>query len=146
VPGGSTGAASVAGDPAGVGRASSMQSASTALPTLSPSIQSATLAAGRYDILAMETELRNMNEWVLRVPVRMTTTSQYPANFWDATFRLVIDGVPRAPISGLNEVVPGNSAVDGEVEFVVPANAGSLVLRLLDGSNTVDIPIRTIMR
>jgi hypothetical protein len=60
--------------------------------------------------------------------VRMRNNQDYDANFWDATFRLLVDGVPRAPNSGLNEVVAGRSADEGTVSFVVPESAADLVL------------------
>ena len=57
----------------------------------------------------------------------MTNNGKYPANFWVSSFRLVVDGVPRAPENDLNEVVADHSAKEGIVEFVIPdttTNAG----------------------
>jgi hypothetical protein len=80
----------------------------------------------------------------LRFTVRCTNNGAFPMNFWDSSFRLVVDGVPRAPISGLNEVVDGRSAKEGDVVFEVPTGENKVVLRIsaptTSGSETTEIP------
>ena len=94
----------------------------------------------------MTTQPWNPDSFSLRIQVRLHNDDTYGANFWGDTFRIVIDGVPRAPVSGLNEVVDGRSAEDGEVEFIVPSTAQSLVLRLHRHDETVEVPLRRANR
>ncbi len=76
----------------------------------------------------------------MRLTVRMLNNRSYGANFWDDSFRLLVNGVPRAPDSGLNELVAGRSAKEGAIEFVFPQNARSLVLVIGD-DETARLPI-----
>jgi hypothetical protein len=110
-------------------------------PRILASGSEARLGSFRYKILAAQLEQHNAEQLGLRFTVRMTNNGRYPANFWDDTFRLLVDGVPTAPRSGLNKLVQGQSAEEGEVEFVVPAAAKSVVLRLRNGDDTTEIPI-----
>jgi hypothetical protein len=93
-----------------------------------PDGATATIGELVYEILETRVERANPGELALDLLVRMRNNQDYDANFWDATFRLLVDGVPRAPNSGLNEVVAGRSADEGTVSFVVPESAADLVL------------------
>lgn len=124
---------------------------STATPssTGQPGQYPLTLAAGTevrlgsagYKILAARLDRRNVEKLALRFTVRMTNDGGYPANFWDNTFRLLVDGVPRAPVSGLDKVVQGHSAEEGDVEFVIPAATQSVVLRIQHPDESTEIPV-----
>jgi hypothetical protein len=83
----------------------------------------------------------NVEKLTLRFTVRMTNNERYPANFWADTFRLLVDGVPRAPLSGLNTLVAGHSAEEGEVEFVIPAATPSAVLQIRHADESAEIPV-----
>jgi hypothetical protein len=52
-----------------------------------------------------------------------------------------MDGVPRAPISWLNESVDAQSAKDAELVFELLDSAESLVLSVANGEDTARIPI-----
>jgi hypothetical protein len=73
-----------------------------------------------YRVLAAQLDQYAPNKLSFRVEVRMTNNGRYPANFWAASFRLLVDGVPRSPANNLNELVDANSAKEGIVEFVIP--------------------------
>jgi hypothetical protein len=60
----------------------------------------------------------------------MINLSRYPANFWNASFRLLADGVPVAPIGDLNEVVDGNAAKEGAIKFAIPAKTQKVALQI----------------
>ncbi|HKC92770.1 MAG TPA: toll/interleukin-1 receptor domain-containing protein [Nitrospira sp.] len=94
-----------------------------------------------YKILSAELDRANSSTLLLRFVVRLTNGGNYDANFWNASFRLLVDGVPRAPISDLNELVAGHSAKEGTVEFTVPDKATDVVLQLKVGGEIADIPI-----
>ncbi len=83
-----------------------------------------------YKILSARLEPYNAEKDALRFTVRCTNNDDYPLNFWDRSFRLVVDGVPRAPISGLNEIVDGQSAKEGDIVFEVPTGENKVVLQI----------------
>ena len=56
-------------------------------------------------------------------------------NLHDASFRLLVDEVPRAPVGGLNELVEARSAGQGEVLFVFDDVVERLVLLVGDGQD-----------
>lgn len=99
------------------------------------------LGSAAYRILAAQLDRRNVEELTLRFTVRMTNSAKYPTNFWDETFRLVVDGVPRAPVGGLNKLVQGDSAEEGDVEFAVPTATQSAVLQVRHSDESTRIPV-----
>jgi hypothetical protein len=107
-----------------------------------------TLAIGRdvhadgvsYRILSARLARHNVEQLALTVSVRMTNERGAPANLRDASFRLLVDDVPRAPVGGLNELVEARSAGQGEVLFVVE-DAERLVLLVGDGQDKTRIPL-----
>lgn len=82
-----------------------------------------------YSILKIVLDRHEIDQLSLAFTIRMTNQSQYPANFWDASFRLLADGVPVAPIGGLNELVDGNAAKDGVVKFAISAKTQKVALQ-----------------
>ncbi len=94
-----------------------------------------------YKILSAELDRPNSSTLLLRFVVRLTNGGQYDANFWNASFRLLVDGVPRAPVSDLNELVAGHSAKEGTVEFTVPDTTTRVVLQFRSGDEVAEIPI-----
>jgi hypothetical protein len=83
-----------------------------------------------YKILSARLEHYNAEKDALSFTIRCTSNSPYPVNFWDRSFRLLVDDVPRAPISGLNEVVEGQSAKEGDIVFEVPTGEDKVVLQI----------------
>jgi hypothetical protein len=92
-------------------------------------------------VLRAHLEPYNATARSLVMSVRFTNNGRYPANFWASTFRLVVDGVPRAPTNGLDEVVDGRSAKDGEVVFEVPRDTKTAALRVISGDEQTDVPL-----
>jgi hypothetical protein len=97
-----------------------------------------------YKILSVRLEPYNAEKDALRLTIRCTSNSPYSVNFWDRSFRLLVDEVPRAPMSGLNEVVEGQSAKEGDIVFEVPTGENKVVLQISaptpSGYETTDIP------
>lgn len=77
----------------------------------------------------------------LRVEVLLSNEGRTPVNFWDQTFRLVVDGVARQPESGLNEVVGGYAQQEGTIDFGLPPGASEATLRFVTGDQTADVPL-----
>jgi hypothetical protein len=94
-----------------------------------------------FTFLDVATEQRTADQVGLRIRVRLQNNNRYPVNFWSDLFRLVVDGVPRAPAGDLNKVLAGNAAEEGDVEFTFPANAKSLVLKIRYYDEEVDVPL-----
>ncbi|MBS0341440.1 MAG: hypothetical protein JSS56_13000 [Proteobacteria bacterium] len=77
----------------------------------------------------------------LRVQVRMTNHDRFDHPFWDQSFRLRINGVPAAPESALDELVPALAAKEGTVIFSIPRGTpgGNLEINYLE--DTTSIPL-----
>ncbi|MDO9313423.1 MAG: hypothetical protein Q7T97_02625 [Burkholderiaceae bacterium] len=95
-----------------------------------------------YSVLSLTPEAGATAErWRLRLRVRLATNPNSGGmNFWDSSFRLLIDGVPRAPDSTLNEVVESGAAKDGDLVFSVPWTAQALALRVMHYGETTELP------
>lgn len=98
-------------------------------------------ADGIYKVLAAQVDSRNTGKLTLKVSIRLTNMGKSDLGFWNDSFRLVVDGVPRAPISWLNDSVAGRSAKEADVMFELPDTAESLVLSVVNGEDTANIPI-----
>jgi len=77
----------------------------------------------------------------LKLSIRLTNKGPSDLGFWNDSFRLLIDGVPRAPTSWLNDSVDARSAKESDVIFEMPDTTGSLVLSVTSGPETANIPI-----
>lgn len=120
----------------------SKASPSAAATEIAPAPSEVTLGRAVFTLLRTQTQGRTPDTHGLTLSVRMTNNSPYPMNFWNSNFRLLVDGVPHAPIGDLNKVLEGNSALEGDVEFSYPANTTSLVLRVLHLGETADITLQ----
>jgi hypothetical protein len=94
-----------------------------------------------FTLLKAEVSPRTTEKDALQVRLRMMNHHKYDANFWDNSFRLVVDGVPTAPQGGLNEIVPGQSAKDGEVVFVIPRSTPGARLKITYADDSTEIPL-----
>lgn len=113
---------------------------SAQLPAPLTSNQEVTLSSNTYKIL--EAKLDRLNSTTLRMNfrIRLTNNDRYPTNFWNRTFRLLEDGIPRAPVSDLNETVDGRSAKEGSVEFALPESVQQVVLQIRQGNDVSELP------
>lgn len=101
---------------------------------------------GTYKILAAQVERLGGEKLVLKFTIRLTNNGPSDVGFWSDSFRLLLDGVPRAPVSRLIDAVEARSAKESDVEFEAPDTANSLALQVLvgDKNETADIPITLI--
>ena len=92
-----------------------------------------------YTILRARVDANAGSQLRLRLTVRHRTGDS-PNYFGSNAYRLLVNGVPRAPDKWPSDVVEARSAKEGEVEFVFPQNPRSLVL-LVGTDETVRLPI-----
>lgn len=83
-----------------------------------------------YAILKIVLDRHEIDQLSLAFTVRMTNHTPYPTNLWNASFRLIADDVPVAPIGDLNELVDGNAAKDGTVTFAIPEKTQKVGLQI----------------
>ena len=94
-----------------------------------------------YSVLSLTPEAGTPERWQLRLRVRLATGANSGGmNFWDSSFRLLVDGVPRAPESTLNEVVESGAAKDGDLVFGVPWTTQTLALRVTHYGEVAELP------
>ena len=114
---------------------------SVALPamrdyTLGPNTSNATFTLLRADVSS-----RTIEKAGLRIRLRMMNRTRYDTNFWDSSFRLIVDGVPMAPEGGLNELVPGESAKEGDVLFAISRGTAGAKLKITFNDDSTEIPL-----
>lgn len=112
-------------------------------PVPLPTLNQVRLAGGTtvIRILSAEVEPIDSERRTLKFVVRHTDTSRYPQNFWSASYRLIVEDVPRAPTNLLDEVVDGDSAKEGELLFEVPVSVKDVVLQISAGDDKSRIPL-----
>jgi hypothetical protein len=93
-----------------------------------------------YTLLSGDVARRGAGR-LLRLRVRLTNDGAYPANFWDASFRLAAAGQVLEPISGLNEIVEGRAVKQGIVSFDVPGDVATATLRVLGSGMAAELPL-----
>ena len=92
-------------------------------------------------ILKIELEPYNAENKSLKFTLRFTNNRKYDSNFWQRSFRLLVEGVPQAPVNSLNEVVSSNSAKIGEVVFEIPMATSQAVFQISGANDKTEIPV-----
>lgn len=95
-----------------------------------------------YRVLGAQAERRSPAMLTLKLAVRLSNAGPLDTGFGSDSFRLLIDGVPRAPASWLNEAVEARSAKEADIVFEVPATARGLELQITSGPETGSLPLR----
>ena len=95
-----------------------------------------------YQVLGVQAERRGADKLTFKISIRLSNAGPADVGFWNDTFRLLVDGVPRAPVSFLNTSVEARAAKDAEVEFEVPLAAKTLALQIADEKNGDTLPLR----
>src|SRR5262245_35744880 len=129
--------------PASASRAASAPApaARAPVPVALPALREYKFPGATITLLKSEVVPRTTESDELRFRLRMMNHDRFDTNFWDQSFRLILDGVPRAPESGLNELVAGESAKDGDVFFVIPRGTTAVQLRIGIGDKHTEIPL-----
>jgi hypothetical protein len=106
-----------------------------------PAMRDYKLSTATFTLLKAEVSPQTSEKAALQIRVRMMNHGKYPTNFWGSHFRLILNGVPMAPESGLNEIVPSESAKEGDVIFVVPRGTTAGNLEITYGDDRTQIPL-----
>ena len=107
-----------------------------------PALRDYRLGAVTFTLRTAHLAPRTSEKDTLHVRVRMTNDQRTDANFWDSSFRLLVDGLPMEPVSGLNEVVPGHAVKDGDVLFVIPHGTTGATLKITHANDSTEIPLQ----
>ncbi len=99
------------------------------------------LSTATFTVLKADVAPRTSETVALQVRLRMLNRGSYDTNFWDRSFRLIVDGVPRAPDGGPNELVSADSAKEGDVLFVIPRGTPAATLKITYGDESTEIPL-----
>jgi hypothetical protein len=82
-----------------------------------------------YTLMSLTPEAGTRSHWRLRAKMRLTAGNNSGGmHFTDSDFRLLVDGVPRAPSSSVNLSVESGTAKDADLFFNVPWRAQQLAL------------------
>lgn len=99
----------------------------------------------RYDVLSANTRPGNPGQATLALRIRLTNPGRFPANFWNASFRLRIGADTSAPSNFLDDVVNGGTTDTGEIDFTVATTAGTATLLVGDDpAHAIALPLRLI--
>jgi hypothetical protein len=111
------------------------------LPVALSSGAEATFDGVAYKVLSVSVDRYNVEKAAITITLRCTADKRSATvNFWDRNVRLVVDGVPRAPDEGLNELVQPGTSKDGTFAFLLGQKPDTLKLRI-SYSRTIEIPI-----
>lgn len=95
-----------------------------------------------YKLLSARLEPYAPGKVSLRFTVRMSNNGRFDANFWGASFRLLVDESLQAPTNNMDEIVASHSAKEAEVEFVIPETVSAVGLQMGDvGEGKPTIPL-----
>jgi hypothetical protein len=95
-----------------------------------------------YKLLSARVDPYSPGKVSLHLTVRMTNNDRFDANFWAASFRLLVDGSLQSPENNLDELVAAHSAKEGDIEFIIPSNISAAGLQMGDvGGGKPTLPI-----
>ena len=98
-------------------------------------------SVGVYKVLAAQAGRKSSGKLGLKFSIRLTNTGRTDLGFWNDSFRLQVDGVPRAPVSWLNDLVEAKSAKEAELLFEIPETTKTLELTVDSGQESANIPL-----
>ncbi len=85
----------------------------------------------KYTILTAQLDHYDMDRRTLRLSIRITTSKESRAvSVGGDSFRLLVDGLPLPPQKYPSEVLAAESSRVFDIEFVIPATAGSAILQV----------------
>jgi hypothetical protein len=106
-----------------------------------PGMRDYRLGAATFTLLKAEVAPRTTEKDALQIRIRMTNHDRFDANFWDQSFRVIVNGVAMAPESNLNELVRAQSAGEGDVLFVIPHGTIDGTLKITHDDESTEVPL-----
>ncbi|MDR4463065.1 MAG: toll/interleukin-1 receptor domain-containing protein [Nitrospira sp.] len=94
-----------------------------------------------YKVVTAQLTRARQDALLLRVTVSVASEGPLATDLDDQNFRLLIDDVPRAPITHLHDSVDPHRVKEGTVEFDVPITAKQLVLQLRVEEQASEFPL-----
>jgi TIR domain len=94
----------------------------------------------RYDIRNVRLQPEGTDAVLLVFGVRMHNGENFPLNFWNRNFRLIVDKAALEPVQNLNEVTESRSARDGAVAFLVPRGTRRVTLQIKVQEEMAEVP------
>jgi hypothetical protein len=104
-----------------------------------PALRDYRLGRATFTLLKAEVSRRNTEKDTLQIRLRMMNHNTSDANFYDQSFRLILDGAPIAPKSNLNKIVRAESAQEGDMLFVIPHGTADGALKITYGDETTEV-------
>ena len=89
--------------------------------------------SANYDFRALSLEPYNLESFLLRISLRVTTDKSGFTYYGQNYFRLVFDDLPHEPARGANKSIPAHTYADTEIVFIVPKSVTQALLRVKDG-------------
>jgi hypothetical protein len=112
------------------------------LPASLPAGQRAQVGKVEYQIVDATLERDTVEKASLTLTVRCSVPPGGVAvNFWSSSVRLWIDGVPRAPVNDVNEVVDRGDSKDARFVFEIVSMPQSLEIGLNHSGDRVRVPL-----
>ncbi len=96
-----------------------------------------------YTVLEGTAEKYNSDEQRIIFTIRCYNhKGGWGVNFWDDSFRLLLQDLSYAPKSGLNEVVDVDSFKDGEIYFIIPQGKRAADLKITHYGESAALQVR----
>jgi hypothetical protein len=83
-----------------------------------------------FKILSAQLDRYSTDRLALEFKIHFTNNSQSSIGLWDDSFRVLIEGVPFAPVKAPNQVVAAQSDTDVTVVFAIPDTVSSIELQV----------------
>jgi len=107
-----------------------------------PEIHQVKLPGAAITVLSAKIEPIDAERRSLTFRLRYLNTGGRQANFWNSSFQLIVDDVPRSQTNFLDELVDAHSAKDGDAVFELPPGVKDVVLQISSGDEKTRLPFK----
>lgn len=128
----------------GSGPGSARSTSATGRAVELPAQREYTFRDQTYTLLGASLSPQTTEKDALRIRVRLLNNYSYNSILGHDDFRLIVDGVPRAPENHLADLVAPRSAKEGELLFVVPKGTATVNLVISHQREQTAIPLSLV--